>query len=226
MSGAGTVGWVTTWGRMLAGAVLAALVGIGGLLAWRFGGASDVRATVAAAGVWAPLLFLGVHTVVTISPIPRTIFTVAAGILFGSTAGLLLTLTATTLSAIAAFWLVRAVGADVVERYAPRAAVEWVRSRVQHRGLLAMVSLRLIPVLPFSVVNYASALSGVRFLPFLGGTLVGVLPGTVAVVVLGDAALGGNPPPALLAVSVAGAIVGVTGAVLAARRPAEAVLVH
>jgi uncharacterized membrane protein YdjX (TVP38/TMEM64 family) len=179
-----------------------------------------VRATVAAAGVWAPLLFLAVHTVVTVSPIPRTIFTVAAGILFGSTAGLLLTLAGTTLSAIAAFWLVRAVGADVVERYAPPAAVEWVRSRVQQRGLLAMVSLRLIPVLPFSVVNYASALSGVRFLPFLGGTVVGVLPGTVAVVVLGDAALGGNPPPALLAVSVAGAIVGATGALLAARRPA------
>jgi uncharacterized membrane protein YdjX (TVP38/TMEM64 family) len=215
---------MTTWGRLLAGVALAALVGIGGLLAWRLGGAANVRATVAAAGVWAPLLFLGVHTVVTISPIPRTIFTVAAGILFGSTAGVLLTLTATTLSAIAAFWLVRAVGAEAVERYAPRAAVEWVRARVQQRGLLAMVSLRLIPVLPFSVVNYASALSGVRFLPFLAGTLVGVLPGTVAVVVLGDAALGGNPPPALLAVSVAGAIVGATGTVLAARRPVDAVL--
>ena len=211
---------MTTWGRMLAGVALAALVGIGALLAWRLGGAADVRATVAAAGVWAPLLFLAVHTVVTVSPIPRTIFTVAAGVLFGSTAGLLLTLAGTTLSAIAAFWLVRAVGADVVERYAPPAAVAWVRSRVQQRGLLAMVSLRLIPVLPFSVVNYASALSGVRFLPFLGGTVVGVLPGTVAVVVLGDAALGGNPPPALLAVSVAGAIVGATGALLAARRPA------
>ncbi|MGI5128505.1 TVP38/TMEM64 family protein [Pseudonocardia sp. CA-107938] len=210
---------MTTWGRVLAGVALTALVGVGALLAWRLGGAADIRATVAAAGMWAPLLFLGVHSLVTVSPFPRTIFTVAAGVLFGSTAGLLLTVTATMVSAAAAFWLVRAAGAGFVERHAPRAAVAWVGERVERRGLLAMVSLRLIPMLPFSVVNYASALSGVRFLPFLVGTLVGVLPGTVAVVVLGDAALGGNPPPALLAVSVAGALVGVTGAVLAARRP-------
>ena len=58
---------------VLAGAGVAGLVGIGARLAWRLGGAADVRATVAAAGVWAPLLFLAVHTVVTVSPIPSDI---------------------------------------------------------------------------------------------------------------------------------------------------------
>lgn len=204
---------------MVAGLALAVIVVVGALLAVRLGGGTDVRATVASAGLWAPLLFVGVHSVVTVSPFPRTIFTVAAGVLFGSAAGVVLTITATVLSAAAAFWLVRAVGGDAVERFAPPAAVAWVRTRLQRRGLLAMISLRLIPALPFSVMNYASALSGVRFLPFLLGTLLGVLPGTVAVVVLGDAALGGDPPPALLAVSVAGAVVGITGALVAARRP-------
>ena len=203
---------------MLAGVALMALVGIGVLLVWRLGGGADVRATVASAGVWAPLLFLGVHSLVTVSPFPRTVFTVAAGVLFGAIPGLILTVTATVLSAVAAFWLVRAAGSELVQRYAPAAAVAWVRARVEHRGFLAMVSLRLIPALPFSVVNYTSALSGVRFLPYAAGTVVGVLPGTVAVVVLGDAALGGNPPPALLIVSVAGAVVGVLGALVAARR--------
>ena len=95
-----------------------AIVVLGAVLAWRFGGGADVRATVAAAGMWAPLVFLGVHTLVTVSPVPRTIFTVAAGVLFGSVAGLLLTVTATMLSAVAAFWLVRVAGAGLVERYA------------------------------------------------------------------------------------------------------------
>jgi len=196
-----------------------AIVVLGAVLAWRFGGGADVRATVAAAGMWAPLVFLGVHTLVTVSPVPRTIFTVAAGVLFGSVAGLLLTVTATMLSAVAAFWLVRVAGAGLVERYAPPAAVRWVRSRVEERGLLAVTSLRLIPMLPFCVVNYSAALAGVRFWPYVLGTLVGVLPGTVVIVVLGDAVLGGDPPPAMLAVSVIGAIAGVTGTVLAARRP-------
>lgn len=215
----GTVETVT-WRRLAACLALATLVVAAALLVWRLGGAADVRATVAAAGIWAPLLFFGVHALVTISPFPRTIFTVAAGVLFGSAAGIALIVAATALSAVAAFWLVRAAGSDVLERHAPRAAVAWVRARLDRSGLLAMISLRLIPALPFSVLNYASALSGVRFLPYLIGTVVGMLPGTAAVVVLGDAALGGDPPPALLAVSAAGALVGIVGAGVAARRPA------
>jgi uncharacterized membrane protein YdjX (TVP38/TMEM64 family) len=88
---------------------------------------------------------------------------------------------------------------------------------VQHRGLLAMISLRLIPAMPFSVMNYASALSGARILPYLLGTVVGVLPGTISIVVLGDAAVGGNPHPIMFVVSAVSAAVGVTGAVLVAR---------
>jgi uncharacterized membrane protein YdjX (TVP38/TMEM64 family) len=81
-----------------------------------------------------------------------------------------------------------------------------------------MVSLRLIPAVPFAVMNYASALSGVRFLPYLLGTVLGVLPGTVAIVVLGDAAVGGSPHPAMFAVSVVSGLLGLTGALLVARR--------
>jgi uncharacterized membrane protein YdjX (TVP38/TMEM64 family) len=72
-------------------------------------------------------------------------------------------------------------------------------------------------VVPFSVMNYSSCLSGVRFSPYLLVGVLGVLPGTVAVVVLGEAAVGGTPHPALLAVSVAGGLLGLAGAVVAAR---------
>jgi uncharacterized membrane protein YdjX (TVP38/TMEM64 family) len=50
------------------------------------------------------------------------------------------------------------------------------------------------------------------------GTVLGVLPGTVGIVVLGDAALGGQPHPAMFAVSLISGAIGLTGAVLAARR--------
>jgi len=202
----------------LAVSVLVALVVLG-----RLGpdglSAAAVQDAVRGAGGWAPALFVVMQVFITVPPVPRTIFTVAAGLLFGSVLGVAVAVTATALAAALAFWLVRLTGGALVVRIADRGPVVWTRKRLDRSGLLAVTSLRLIPALPFSVVNYASALSGVRFLPFLVGTLVGVLPGTVAVVVLGDAALGGNPPPALLAVSVAGAIVGATGAALAARRP-------
>ena len=68
------------------------------------------------------------------------------------------------------------------------------------RGWIAVMSLRLIPVVPFSVINYAVGASAVRLLPYTLATLVGVLPGTAAVVILGDA-LTGDVSPLLLMVS-------------------------
>jgi uncharacterized membrane protein YdjX (TVP38/TMEM64 family) len=185
-------------------------------------GIPDVRRTVQDAGLWAPLLFVLLHGVVAVTPVPRTVFTVAAGVLFGSVTGALLAVTGTAIAAVAAFWLVRLVGGPLVERHAHRRGVAWVRSRLDRSGLLAVVSLRLIPAVPFSVMNYASALSGVRFAPYLLGTVIGVLPGTLAIVVLGDAAVGGTPHPAMFAVSVVSGLVGLAGALVAARRPPAA----
>ena len=125
---------------------------------------------------------------------------------------------ATALSAVVAFWLVRLTGGALVERFADRGPVVWTRQRLDRSGLLAVTSLRLIPALPFSLLNYAAGLSGVRFMPYLLGTVLGTAPGTIALVVLGDAVTG-RVSPALLAVSVTGGLVGTVGAVVAARRP-------
>ncbi|GAA2566582.1 TVP38/TMEM64 family protein [Pseudonocardia hydrocarbonoxydans] len=205
--------------RVAAGLVaLAAAVAV--VLVVRSVGLPDVRGAVEESGVWAPLLFVLLSGVVTVAPVPRTVFTVAAGVLFGSVTGVLLAVAGTTLAAAGAFWLVRLLGGAFVDRHAHRRGVAWVRARLDRSGLLAVLSLRLIPMVPFAMLNYAAGLSGVRFVPYVLGTVLGILPGTVAVVVLGDAATGGTPHPVLLAVSLVGGLVGVGGALLAARRPA------
>jgi uncharacterized membrane protein YdjX (TVP38/TMEM64 family) len=208
------------WRRVGAGLALVAVVAVAAFLLRD--GVPDVRRTVAAAGVWAPLLFVVLHGVICTGPVPRTVFTVAAGVLFGSVTGLLATLTGTALAAGLSFVLARAAGGRLVERHAHRAPVVWVRRRVQHRGLLTMISLRLIPAVPFSVMNYASALSGVPLGTYLLGTVLGVLPGTISVVVLGDAAVSGNPHPLMFVVSGVSGLIGLTGAYLVARRPLPA----
>jgi uncharacterized membrane protein YdjX (TVP38/TMEM64 family) len=211
------------WGRLVAAsmAVLAAVVV--GVAAMRSGGVAGVRAEVAAAGAWAPVLFVALQGVVTITPLPRTVFTVAAGVLFGALWGLVLTIAGTTLAALAAYGLVRWVGGPIVARHEHRPGFAWVRARLDRSGLLAMVSLRLLPMVPFSLLNYAAGVARVRIVPYLVGTVLGVLPGTVAIVVLGDAVTDGEMNPALFGVSLAGAVLGLTGAAIAARRgPAAA----
>ncbi|GAY08649.1 DedA family protein paralog [Pseudonocardia sp. N23] len=181
-------------------------------------GMSDVRATVDAAGPWAPLAFLALQAGLTVTPIPRTVFTLVAGALFGWAVGMVLTLVATTLAAVIAFAIVRATGGRLVERYARGRLLVWVRLRLDHHGLLAVTSLRLVPAVPFAALNYLSGLSTVRFWPYLLGTAIGIAPGTVAIVVLGDAVTG-TPPPALVVASVVCGLIGLAGVVVAARRP-------
>jgi uncharacterized membrane protein YdjX (TVP38/TMEM64 family) len=171
-------------------------------------------------GVAAPLVFLLGHTLVTVVPVPRTAFTLAAGLLFGPMLGLALSLVATTLSAVLAFWLVRRLAHEFVRPHLDRRVFRAVDARLRRRGWLAVASLRLIPAVPFSVLNYSSALSSISFRHYLAGT-VGIVPGSVAVVVLGDA-LTGTTSPALLAVSLTGAAIGVIGLIVEGCSPAPA----
>lgn len=168
-------------------------------------------------GIAAPLLFLLGHTLVTVAPVPRTVFTLAAGLLFGPVLGVALSLVATALSAVLAFGLVRRSARGLGLSHLDHKVLRAVEARLRRRGWLAVASLRLIPAVPFSVLNYCSALSSIRFYQYLAGT-VGVVPGTVAVVVLGDA-LTGTTSPALLAVSLTGAAIGVLGLIVEARSP-------
>ena len=160
-------------------------------------------------GPWFPLAFLAAHIVVTVFPFPRTAFTLAAGLMFGPLLGIALAVVAATVSALIAVLLVRAFGWQL-NQLVSHPAIETVDSRLRRRGWPAVVSLRLIPVVPFSVVNYASGASAVRVLPYTLATLAGLLPGTAAVVILGDA-LTGSVNPLLVLVSVCTAAVGIAG---------------
>jgi len=177
----------------------------------------QMRAWAQSVGVAAPLLFLLGHALVTVAPVPRTVFTLAAGLLFGPLLGLGLSLVATVLSAVLAFGLVRRLAGGLLRPHLDHRVLRAVDARLRRRGWLAVASLRLIPAVPFSMLNYCSALSSISFRHYLAGT-AGIVPGSVAVVVLGDA-LTGTTSPTLLAVSLAAAAVGMIGLIVEVRSP-------
>lgn len=166
-------------------------------------------------GPWFPLAFLAAHVVVTVVPIPRTAFTLAAGLLFGPVLGVLIAVSASAASALIALLLVRAAGWQL-NRLARHRAVERIDQRLRERGWLAVLSLRLIPVVPFSALNYAAGASAVRALPFTLATVAGLLPGTAAVAVLGDA-LAGHPSPLLFLMSLCTSALGMCGIIIEIR---------
>jgi uncharacterized membrane protein YdjX (TVP38/TMEM64 family) len=171
--------------------------------------AVQLRDWATSVGPWFPLAFLAAHIVVTVFPFPRTVFTLAAGLLFGPYLGVPLAVLASTLSAVIALLLVRAAGWQL-SRLIRHPRVDSLDARLRERGWPAIVSMRMIPAVPFSVVNYAAGGSAVRVLPYTLATFVGLLPGTAAVVILGDA-LTGNVSPLLFVVSLCTASLGIAG---------------
>jgi uncharacterized membrane protein YdjX (TVP38/TMEM64 family) len=163
-----------------------------------------------------PLLFFVVHALVTVAPVPRTVLTVSAGVLFGPALGIVLAASATTVSAALAILLVRALDRDRVAAHLTHPAVRSIDERLERRGWLAVGSLRLIAFAPFSVINYCCGLSSIRFWPYMIATIIGILPGTIGTVILGDA-LTGNTHPGMLVVSGILIAIGIIGLVVDAR---------
>ncbi|ALG07356.1 TVP38/TMEM64 family protein [Kibdelosporangium phytohabitans] len=182
-------------------------------------GPGDVRAWALGAGAAAPLLMFVTYVVATIVPIPRTVFSLASGLLLGPLLGVLVAMSATALSSILGFALARWAGRGLVARHLDKAVVRTVDEKLTGGGWLAVASLRMIPLVPFTPMNYCCGVSSVRLLPFLAGTVLGSLPGTTAAVLIGDTLTGfGNP--AGLIVSGAGALIGAAGLLLVIRRSA------
>lgn len=177
--------------------------------------AVQLRDWATSAGPWFPLAFLAAHIVVTVFPFPRTAFTLGAGLLFGPVLGIPLAVTAATISAVIAVLLVRAVGLRL-DRAVRHPRIESLNARLRERGWPTVLSMRLIPVVPFAVLNYAAGVSSVRVLPYALATLAGLVPGTAAVVILGDA-LTGNVSPLLVLISFCTACLGVAGLVYEVR---------
>lgn len=181
-------------------------------------------------GPWAPVLFVLAYIAAAVTLAPAFLLTFAAGAVFGLWRGTLLVYIGAVLGSSAVFAIASPLARSRLLRWLDRdPRVAAVRSAVVGEGVWVMFLLRLSPVVPFVLLNYALALSGVRYRDFLVAS-VGMFPAIVMYVyygkVAGDVAklaAGITPPrgPAyyvLLVVGLVATIVATTAVTRAARR--------
>lgn len=205
--------WILIIALALAGAALFIWLDIPDL--------SQMRAAAARLGAWFPVAFTLGYVIFTQFPLPRTIWTVAAGILFGPWQGLAISLLALTISAVLSLLIVRRLLGEWIRPHLAHPAVYTINAHLERRGWLAIASLRMVAGVPFSLLNYVAALTPISVSHFTVATLVGSIPTTVIGVFFGDA-LTGTASPGIIVAFIVFALAGIGGLILDSRLPTPA----
>ena len=134
--------------------------------------------------VWAPLIVIGVFVIGGLIAFPLTLLITAAAVLFEPWIAIATSLAGALASAATLYAIGRLLVGNLI-RTAFGAQVETIRRALENRGVVAVATIRMMPIAPFTLVNLAAGSIAVRLRDYLIGTALGVLPGTVALTVFG-----------------------------------------
>lgn len=206
--------------------LLLAVVIAASAAAWYWRGLLSIDALTAWVGQlgWlAPLVFIACYAAGAVLFLPGLVFTLAGGILFGPLYGTLYNLTGATIGATLAFLTARYIASDWVARRTGKRLRQLV-SGVEEEGWRFVAFVRLVPLFPFNLLNYALGLTNIRLSHYIISSFIFMAPGGAAYTYLGYAGreVAGNGEDvvrkALLAVAVVASIAFASRILLRLRR--------
>lgn len=128
-------------------------------------------------GTWGPLVYIVIFVAATLLLLPSIPFTILAAFLFSELRAYLTVVGATTLAAASAFLIARYLARDKVEkRFADTETFVKVRKLVEDNRWFAIPFLRLMPLMPFGVNDYALGLTRVPFWTYFVASEIVFLP--------------------------------------------------
>lgn len=140
-------------------------------------------------GWLAPVLFLLLYCLGTILLLPTMVLTLAGGALFGPLCGTLLNLLGATIGAACAFFISRHVVTDwLTSRRGPK--INKLIAGVERSGWQFVALLRLIPIIPFNLVNYGLGITQIKFSHYVITTFIFLMPTEILYTYCGHASMG------------------------------------
>ncbi len=137
---------------------------------------------------WFPLVYIAIYVIGVIVSFSGLILTVSGGLIFGTVKGTILNVIASNIGANLAFLIGRYLGRDFVDKLA-KGKLKSIDDKIGKNGFMTILRLRLIPVVPFNLLNYASGFSKVKYRDYAIGSLIGMFPGTFIYTFFADAIL-------------------------------------
>jgi len=145
-----------------------------------------LEASITGLGEWAAFGFVACFALATVLFVPGSLLGLAGGALFGPLWGTILNLLGATLGATIAFLVARHTGADWIAARTG-GGLKRIIAGVEAEGWRFVAMTRLVPIVPFNVLNYALGLTRIRLSHYVIATLICMLPGTAAYSWLGHA---------------------------------------
>ncbi|BCL35411.1 TVP38/TMEM64 family protein [Nostoc sp. MS1] len=170
-----------------------------------------IQSWLKAAGIWAPITYVAIYVIATILILPSTALNLTGGAIFGVWMGTFWTSVGAIIAAIAAFIFARTVGREII---AQKLAGRWqaIDAEVRQGAIFYMFAIRLMPILPYGLVNFAAGLTSISFKDYLIGTALGTVPGILPFVLLGSSGFkairSGEILPVVGALALIGLLVG------------------
>ncbi|MFA6022567.1 MAG: TVP38/TMEM64 family protein [Candidatus Pacearchaeota archaeon] len=139
-------------------------------------------------GAFAPFVFIIIYSIATIFLIPGTILIIGGGLLFGTILGTIYSLVGAMIGAIIAFFIAKILGKDFIDSLFNTRFSRFKKYYygVHENGLLTAFYLRVIPIMPFTSINYALGLTKIKFKDYFIGTFIGIVPATIVLAYFGE----------------------------------------
>jgi uncharacterized membrane protein YdjX (TVP38/TMEM64 family) len=160
-------------------------------------------------GLWAPVLYILIYSIATIFMLPSTPLNLSGGAIFGAVWGTVWTSIAAIIAAVLSFGFSRTIGRNFVEQ---KLAGKWesIDREIDRGGFFYMFAIRLLPLIPYGIANFAAGLTSIKFRDYFWGTLLGTVPGILPFVMMGaglTALKQGDVLPVLVGLALVGVLV-------------------
>lgn len=152
----------------------------------------NIKNYIAGFGTWAIVVYVLLYTINTITLLPPIgIMSLSAGAILGPLYGTIGVMLGSFLGTSATFFISRKTGGPFVQKIVKGKAKDF-QEKLDKNGFKAILLIRLIPVLPWEVVNYASGLSQMKYRDYILATLIGIFPSVLIQVYFSHSAVNFN----------------------------------
>jgi uncharacterized membrane protein YdjX (TVP38/TMEM64 family) len=149
------------------------------------GETSEVREEIKSLGAAGPLIIIGLGVIHSVIPYPAEIVNAAAGFAYGFFGGLGIVVIGWMISAVICYWFGTGVARPLLDRWFGAARFARFERMVERGGVTLLIALRLLPIVPFSLISAAAGAARVPFRRYCWTTAIGFLPITALAVYLG-----------------------------------------